>query len=244
MLFSKLKQITMRKLGLFFLLFLPFAGFAQERVTGMSFFFNGGIHHMNNSELNEAFDAAGYEGNFRSLHYMGGGGLHFYLNNFVIGTRARMLSVDRRRSPENTVSYTTGSGNMFLGYILNSGPRHLLFPGIGFGAVSSALIVRPRQVQASFNDVISNPDEFGNQASRLIHITPFIRPAIHFDYFPVVRERDGGSRGLLVGISAGYTFSRDAQWTLGGSRIATAPEFNPSGFFVSLRVGAGAFIRR
>jgi hypothetical protein len=234
----------MRLLLLIFLGLIPLTGNGQQRVSGFSIFGNWGLQHINTQPINDVLDANNYAGEFNRTFFSSGVGTHAFFNNVVIGTTGRARAIDRRRSAENIATFTSFSGNMFAGYVVLSGERFILFPSIGFGAVQSTLNVRPRLVQATFQEIVQDPESYANQNARLVHLSPYFRPALHLDFFPFSEHQDGLIRGFMVGLSAGYTFSGQGRWRLNGSRILQGPDFNPSGFIVSLRAGWGLMYRR
>jgi hypothetical protein len=243
--FNKLTNFFHMKVIFFYLLLLlTFPAFGQEKVNGLVLFVNGGIHHLNTDGLNQALDNTGFDGNFRSLYTTTGGGAHFYLKNLVLGTSGKMMAFDRRKSQDRTTTFTSGSANIYFGYSLFSDSRVIFFPSLGLGFITSLLNVREVPRQGSFDDVLRNPDLYAQRNARMVNLAPFLRPAINVDFFPFPRQRNGTTKGMIIGLSAGYTLSTNGRWYMNGSRVEGAPEFNPSGLFLSLRLGGGYITRR
>lgn len=207
-----------------------------ERIGGGGTF-NFGVQLVDFSAINDVTQNFGYPALDDANVSIGGGG-QFYLNRFVLSGEGAFFGQSSVDSPQNNLQFGGGYGMFSLGYNVINADNLLLYPAAGVGFVGAGLAVRPRQQGTSFDDAISG--EVSTNETNIGAFSEMFRLAVNMDWFPL--QKDDKAYGLLIGLSAGYNFAPTSTFeNPAGTALANSPEFDPSGAFITLRIGGGFY---
>lgn len=199
--------------------------------------FNIGFQTMDIAPLSSIIESYGYDVLSDGNLTIGGGG-QFYLNRWVVGMSGGYVGQGEVTNTTHQLSFGGGYGLLSLGYDVLGKKQFALYPSAGFGFSGSGLSIVPRYPGASFTDVLQEPEVYTEERVSIGAFTPMYQLALNGDWF--VTGGEDAAYGFLLGLTAGYRIAPAANYSnVGGTELDTGPDFNTSGFFLTLRLGGG-----
>lgn len=209
----------------------------SEKRRGGSGSFNIGMQFIDVAPLNDVIEPAGYEALSSGNIQIGGGG-RFYLGSVMLGLKGAFVGQSAVERDDYRLNF--GGGNIIFtgGYNVLDRDRWLLYPALGVGLAGMGIEQRPLREGTDFNDVIQDPDDYPDEPTSINSGSGLLELALHTDYF-LDGDQEAGY-GLMLGASAGYRLAAEGDFfNPAGAELDNAPDFNPGGFFFTLRIGGG-----
>ena len=209
----------------------------SKKRRGGSGSFNIGMQFMDMEPLNDVIEPSGYEALSNANIQIGGGG-QSYFGPVVLGLRGGFVGQSAVERDDYQLSF--GGGHLIFsgGYNVLDRDRLLVYPALGIGLFAMGIEQRPLREGTDFDDVIQNPNRHADQPTSIGSGSGLLELALHSDYFLDGDQKAG--YGLMLGASAGYRLASEADFfNPAGTELDNTPDFNPGGFFFSLRIGGG-----
>jgi hypothetical protein len=237
--FSPKILFIMKKVGFISLILnlFVFAARAQAIYGGMGGY-DAGLINLNLSNVNARLNASDYPALRETVPTFGGSG-YGIIRNIVVGGEGFGFFQPRTRSGGTSVSYGGGQGLLHLGYVVKSTRRLLVFPTLGIGGGGMGISRQAPPENPSFDQALNRP----RQTAGLGYGSMVYRAALHSNYF--LKGGPEQTKGVFVGVSAGYTFSATSnRWYSDGESVTDGPGMSLSGFFATLTIGGGGLKRK
>ena len=198
-------------------------------------FFSMGTTFSDYDDLNSSLSQFGYPELSENTFIIGGSSFKI-MKKFIHGAEIHAIMGDRAEGNNYEVSLKGISGKLNFGYILFEPGNFDLFPHIGVGASSLVLNMERNIGQASFNDIIQDPDD-GAELYRAGFIAD-IGINLHYSFdFMKNKERMGD---IVLGFSAGYMFDPfNRDWIVNGDKLTNGPDLNHNNIYVKIIIGKG-----
>lgn len=172
-------------------------------------------------------------------HLLIGGGGHSYINNFIIGGSGLGISGSSISNDSLEANTSGGMGFLDLGYMIVQNKKIGFYPLVGIGAGGFGININELK-KLSLEDVRNDPGR-AIEASTGGLMLDF---SLNFNFYPLMKEEDGGYGGLLTGLEVGYNHSfYNGEWEHDGGTITNGPDFNLTGFYAKLTFGGIGFHR-
>lgn len=184
-------------------------------------------------DLNSSLSQFGYPELSENTFIIGASGYKI-IKKLVHGAEVLAIVGDRAEGTNSEVSLTGISGKLDFGYMIFEPGNLDVFPHIGFG-VSSLMLNIDRDInQASFDDVMLDPDDGVN-----LYRTGFIADiGINLHYSVDFMKNKEGMGNMVFGFSAGYMFDPfDRDWVVNGEKLTAGPELSHNNLYIKITVG-------
>lgn len=198
-------------------------------------FFTFGTSFSDYGDLNSSLSQFGYPELSENTFLIGASGYKI-IKKFVHGAEVLAIVGDRAEGTNNEVSLTGITGKLDFGYLLFEPGNLDIFPHLGFGVSSLMLNIERDINQASFDDVMLDPDD-----GVKLYRTGFIADVginLHYSIDFMKKKEEMGE--MVFGLSAGYMFDPfNRDWVVNGEELANGPDLNHNNFYVKLTIGKG-----
>ena len=169
-----------------------------------------------------------------------GGGVWGIRNEFVLGVQGNALigSEESALDGDFSTQFLGAFGQLDVGYRVYSSERLDVWPTVGLGAGAVTLEFVEQRSQ-TFDEVLDDPETSADLTADGFVLDLGVSADLRLTG---LENADGPSRtrGLAVGVRAGYTHSPgDWDWKVGDVDVTSGPESGIRGFYVRLMVGAG-----
>ncbi|MCB2197177.1 MAG: hypothetical protein KQH79_15055 [Bacteroidetes bacterium] len=184
-------------------------------------------------DLNSSLSQFGYPELSENTFLIGASGYKI-IKKLVHGAEVHAIVGDRAEGTNNEVSLTGISGKLDFGYMIFEPGNLDVFPHIGFGVSSLMLNIDRDMSQASFDDVMLDPDDGVN-----LYRTGFIADiGINLHYSVDFMKNKEGIGNMVFGFSAGYIFDPfDRDWVVNGEKLTAGPELSHNNLYIKITIG-------
>jgi hypothetical protein len=219
------------KITLLFLIALV-QGYSQYNSTGGAIGINLGYSYLDTKSINEILPSHfQLDNNYLTI----GGDGYGMIKRYVFGGSGYALFGPGASTDSSIVSFNGGAGFLNFGYAAFNKPRFKFIPILGIGGAGMSLHV------SQYKDITLQ--DIQNQPLNETELTwsNFVFE-IGFNLEYIIKKTDNDlSKGLRIGLKAGYTFSPASnKWKYVGGSVTGLPKFMMNGFYARLVIG-GAF---
>jgi hypothetical protein len=198
---------------------------------GAAGFFGAGGARIDAAALDDELTATGYPTFGRQVLTIGGGGYGVHGSGILVGGEGYGVLTGDVPHQGRSVSLTGGFGLFNVGYMAPLTGRLRAYPLLGFGGGGTGLRIGAGPTSEPFRAFLLNPDR-QTHLSR-VSLLATVGGGIEF-------RSSRSSRGVLVGVRAGYMFAPvSSSWRLDGNVVGAAPDASLAGPFVRVLVGGG-----
>ena len=155
-----------------------------------------------------------------------------------------MLALDGHISAQNARSSGNNYGEGYtyfghakVGWIVNQGARYWIYPTVGFGTAALAMTTYTKT---------GSDAKAENRQNKYLY-RPSFDIGLNADYLlSKSRSTDRRFGGLLLGLRAGYHISQESSsWRNDANdRLPSLPTYGNKGYYVTLAIGGGGFVKK
>lgn len=221
----------MKKLTVFLLLILPFAGNAQDKKpskykSALGFGFYGGIASVNAKSTNDMLNALALPLLKTDAPFCFGGSFYVGLHNpFFLDVSSLSMSKNSDRNGVG-IKQTQGNYDINLSYTLLHTKAHFIYPSIGFGWQNNEFKLLVPAGNISFAQSLILPGNEKSYQNKNLH---YINLKASYDY--ALDDQGNMLASLRIGYRIGIT-NRD--WKSNGDELANSPKMNAGGYYAML----------
>ncbi len=169
-----------------------------------------------------------------------GGGGHFMLGKFVLGTSVQQYTPKRFQFDTIKLDVRAGYGFLEVGYVALTTPRVQLYPVVGIGIGGYTIKIATVDTNLTFDELLLDP----KRGIELKSGGMLLNACLNLDFF-LVKHDASLPYGLLTGLEIGYTYMpKVGDWEVGGEPVKDSPKTNLNTFYVRIKLGGGGFTDR
>lgn len=210
---------------------------AAQRIKGGAGFVKVGITNAPGAGLVlDQIAPVGVSG-FSDQFYVLGGEGYYRTGNIVLALDGHISAQNARSSGTNYGEGYTYFGHAKLGWIVGQGARYWVYPTVGFGTAALAMTTYTKT---------GNDAKAENRQNRYLY-RPSFDIGLNADYLlSKSRTTDPRFGGVLLGLRAGYHISQQSSsWRNDANdRLAGLPSYGNRGYYVTLAIGGGGFVKK
>lgn len=219
-----------------FLLFGINYSYSQYDSYGGGVGVNMGYSYLDNKVINEVLPAQfQLTNNFITI---GGDGYGMF-KKFILGGSGYALLGPGAHTDSSQVTFNGGAGFLNFGYAALNRPRFKFIPMLGIGGIGMNLRIS-EQKDITLQDIQNQPWNETNLgwANFVFEI------GFNLEYI-ILKDDKENSKGLRLGLKAGYTFSPASNnWRYAGGTVTGLPKYMVNGFFARLVIGGAFFVNK
>ena len=164
------------------------------------------------------------------MNYTIGGGGGSFINSFYFGGYGEAHIGPSASNALYKNKMSGGQGLVKVGYTLVHKESFILYPAFGAGGGGTTL-----KVDAG-PQYVEDPDLLLQPGTRLHTGYMLLNVGLNSDFF--IGSKTSTSGGLMLGLSAGYQFSPlGGRWEYDDHSVPELDKYDPSGFYLRLRMG-------
>lgn len=206
-----------------------------QRIKGGAGFVKVGV--ANASGAGTVFDQLAPTGvsGFSDQFYLLGGEGYYRTGHIVLALDGHIGAQNVRSSGINNGEGFTYVGHAKVGLIVNQGARYWIYPTVGLGTAALAM--------TTYTKIGSDVE---NRQNRYLY-RPSFEIGLNADYLlSKSRTTDQRFGGLLLGLRAGYHISQQSSsWRNDANdRLPNLPAYANKGYYVTLTIGGGRFVKK
>jgi hypothetical protein len=195
-------------------------GFGMKDVDALNTFVGNGVS---------------FSGNGFSL---GGGGM-LMVRSVVLGGEGQRFFKQKAEFGSQNLSYESGWGQFYAGYVLLGKKGLLLYPKVGIGGYKQSLVLTNDNAVNTMDTVFTGAYTGTNLVKRGVLMTF----GLGFEWMAGFDETAGS--GIVFGLDAGYHLGiTEKDWEAYGTGLGANPELSPTGMYVRLHIGFGGWNRQ
>lgn len=216
---------------------LPAIASHAQNGGGIGFFLPG-VNTVKFTDLNTFLPQGSPEITSKPFTTAGSGYGIFY--GIVIGGQGGTMHAGSFIKGNQQIDLEGEFGFFSLGYVALNKKGFILYPTVSIGDNTISMYFHQKDQTSSFQTITTEPF----QAARLVYQRPMLKFSLAGNYALMGSKNDGGAAGLMIGIEAGYQMPyKEGVWTYDNGAVTDGPDFDNSGFFVSLAIGGGGVMR-
>lgn len=232
--------------NVFFFLYLSFtsclfqlsiAEAQNQGIYGGSGSFDMGMRAIDAGPLNDLAENMGYEETFSNWNLTIGGSGQSYVGRIVYGGGGAYVGQSSISNEDAELGFAGGKGQFFVGYSWFLADRIVVYPSIGAGFIGMSMSQQPKETNQTAQQVLNGEQDLERGRS-LSYASWLGTLALNADLFPLRKE--GAASGPMLGISAGYELASSGSMRDEYDNVpSNAPELDPGGLFIKVRLGGG-----
>lgn len=170
-------------------------------------------------------------------HLTVGGGGYAMINDFIIGGSGFSITGETVSTSNLEANASGGAGFFNVGYRVAGGKALNVYPLLGIGGGGLGMEIN-QTANLTTSDIRSNP----GRAITIEQSGWLFDLSMNLEWYPIAGGNENDYGGLMAGLKVGYLYQPFADdWEYEGGDISNTPNFNLSGFYVQLTLGAGGF---